>query len=235
LWQKAVAAACVGFLVHAVLFSFSRGGMLGMIVVVAVSFFLIPKRPVHYLALIAGVLLTLSAAGPQVVARFNSSFKGTEERDGSAQSRLDLWGICIQVAGEHPVTGLGPHHFHVHAHEFGMEVGKEAHTTWLSLAAEIGIPGVSFLLLFFVAALAQLWPITRTSVPVPDPFLRDVARMTIAAIVGYMFTAQFVTLYGVEGPYYVVLLGVGALKIMSPPDVLAAREHAGRTAEAGAL
>lgn len=233
LWQKAVAAACVAFLVHAIMFSFSRGGMLGLIVVLGVSFLLIPKKPVHYLALVAGVVLTLAATGPEVAARFGSTFKGGGERDGSAQSRLDMWAICVRVAGDQPVLGLGPNHFHVHAHEFGLPVGKEAHTTWLQLATEVGVPGVLFLLIFFLGTVFELWTFTRTSVPVPDPFFRDVARMTIAGITGFMFTAQFVTIPGVEGPYYVVLLGAGAVKLLSHPEVFAAPNPVGLTAEAG--
>src|SRR5579883_2940648 len=36
-WQKATAGLCIAFMVHAVLFSFSRGAMLGLILVVGLS------------------------------------------------------------------------------------------------------------------------------------------------------------------------------------------------------
>lgn len=232
LWQKGVAAACVAFMVHAILFSFSRGGMLGLIVVIGLSFILIPKRPVHVVALIGGIALTLAFTGPEVALRFTSTFVAEEERDGSAQSRVDMWWICVRVAGEHPVTGLGPHHFHVQAHEFGLNRGKEAHTTWLQLAAEIGIPGATLLSTFFLATLVRLGGMTRTSVPVPDPFYRDIARMVIASTVGYMVTAQFVTVPGIEAPYYIVLLGAGALKVLSNLDTYATPGSEPKTPEA---
>jgi len=219
LWQQAIAVACIGFLVHAIMFSFSRGGMLGLLLVVGLSFYLIPKRPVHFAALIVGILVTLGTTGQEVTERFNSSFAEEGERDSSAQSRVEMWKICVRVAGENPLFGLGPDHFHVHAHEFGLAVGKEAHSTWLQLAVEIGIPGVSFLFAFFALTVVRLWPVTRSSFPVPDPFLKDIARMVIASTAGYVFTAQFVTLPGVESPYYIVLLGAGALKILSNPDL----------------
>lgn len=232
LWHKAIAAACIGFMVHAILFSFSRGGMLGLIVVVGLSFLLIPKRPVHVLTLLGGALLSLAFAGQEVSQRFSSTFAEDGERDISAQSRLDMWEICIREAGQNPMLGLGPRHFHVHAHEFGLAVGKEAHSTWLQLAVEIGIPGAVFLTLFFSLAVVNMWLIVRTSSSVPDPFLRDLARMVIAAIVGYMFTAQFVTLHGIEAPYYIVLLGAGVLKLIVNPDLLTRQESTERCAEA---
>jgi O-antigen ligase len=214
-WQKAVAAGCVGFLVHAILLTFSRGGMIGLILVVGLSFFLIPKRPVHYLTMIGGVLLTLSFTGQEVVKRFDSVFAEEGKRDESAQSRLDMWAICARVAADKPLLGLGPYHFHLHSTEYGLPPGKEAHTTWLQLAAELGIPGVGFLLAFFTLAVVRSWRLARGSVAVSDPFLRDIARMVIAATIGFLFTAQFVTVTGIETPYYIVLLGAGALKLTS--------------------
>jgi O-antigen ligase len=126
-----------------------------------------------------------------------------------------MWEICTRVATENPVTGLGPHHFPVYSSSFGQTPNKEAHTTWLQLAAEIGIPGVLFLLAFYLITVVRLWPMTRSATPVPDPFLRDVARMVTASTVGFLFTAQFVTLPGLEAPYYIALLGIGAVRIRS--------------------
>jgi putative inorganic carbon (hco3(-)) transporter len=215
LWQKAIAAACIAFMVHAILFSFSRGAMLGLIVVVVTSFLLIPRRPIHYAALVGGALLTLAFTGPEVADRFGSSFADESQRDESAEGRVKMWGICARVATEHPIAGLGPHHFPIHATEFGLTPLKEAHTTWLQLAAEIGVPGVSCLLLFYLVSVIRLWPMTRQSYPLPDPWYRDTARMVIASTIGFVFTAQFVTLPGLEAPYYIVLLGLGALKLLS--------------------
>jgi probable O-glycosylation ligase (exosortase A-associated) len=221
-WQRAVAATCVGFLVHAVLFSFSRGAMLGLILVVGISFLLIPKKPIHFLLLFVAIGLTVAAAGKEVEKRFMSTFAEEKERDESAESRLEMWLLCVKVAGDRPVTGLGPHHFPVHASSFGLKPNKEAHTTWLQLAAEVGLPGVTFLLAFYSVTVFRLLPVLRESAIVPDPWLRDTARMVIASTVGFLFAAQFVTLPGLEAPYFIILLGAGALRVMSLSDYGAA-------------
>jgi putative inorganic carbon (HCO3(-)) transporter len=220
LWQKAVAGACIALMVHAILFSFSRGAMLGLIVVASLSFLLMQRRPIHYLGLLVAVGLTLGAAGKEVTKRFESTFAEKTERDESAESRVKMWGICLQATGNNPVTGLGPHHFPVYASSFGLNAGKEAHTTWLQLAAELGVPGAAFLLVFFLGTAVRLVPILRESCPVPDPWFRDAARMVIASTIGFVFTAQFVTLPGLEAPYYITLIGLGVLRLASDPDLL---------------
>ena len=58
---------------------------------------------------------------------------------------------------------------------------------------------------------------TRATYPAADPWFRDVARMVIASLTGFAVSAQFVSLVGLEAPYYVALLGAGALKLASVP------------------
>jgi hypothetical protein len=187
--------------------------MIGLVIVVSIAFLLIPKRPIHFGLLILGVVLTLSATGPQVVERFASAFASEKDRDASADSRVKMWGICLEQIQANPVIGLGPHHFPVFAHTYGLTRNKEAHTTWLQVAAEIGLPGVVCLLLFYLIPVIRMWPMTRESYPVADPWFRDTARMVVAAVTGFLVTAQFVTLPGLEVPYFVVLLGAGVLKL----------------------
>ena len=45
------------------------------------------------------------------------------------------------------------------------------------------------------------------------PELANACRMVIAALVGFMVAAQFVSLAGLEIPYYVTLVGAGYLKL----------------------
>src|SRR5579883_1721546 len=52
-WQKSIALASMAVMVHAVLFSFSRGGMLGLIAVGLAAFIVMPKRPKECLTFLA--------------------------------------------------------------------------------------------------------------------------------------------------------------------------------------
>jgi probable O-glycosylation ligase (exosortase A-associated) len=214
-WHKVLSWGAAGCCGHAVLLSFSRGAMLGVIVTGAMSFWLIPKRPKHYAAAAVALALGLRLAGPQVQERFATVFSSREERDVSAASRLDLWKACLECAARNPVTGLGPNHWPLVAHEFGFTVGKSAHSTWMETAAEQGVPGFALLAAFYVLCIAQLWPMRHDSYPVVDPWLHEAARMVIAGLVGFVVAAQFVTLHGLEIPYYTTLVGAGILKLNS--------------------
>jgi probable O-glycosylation ligase (exosortase A-associated) len=215
-WQTAVAILCVLLMLHAVLLSFSRGGMLAIILTGIISFLLIPRRTTHYVVFFAVVLIGLRLAGPGVVARFNTVFADAEERDFSAQSRLQLWSDCLKVMERNPLLGLGPNHWPRVASEFGWPAGKEAHSLWMQTGAELGFPGAAFLVLFYLLCVRRLWPFARSAtLAETTPWLGDVARMTVASIAGFVVAAQFVSLWSLEIPYYVILLGAAALKLLS--------------------
>jgi probable O-glycosylation ligase (exosortase A-associated) len=237
-WLKVLAFASAGFSVHAVFFAFSRGGMLGLIITAVISFVLIPKTLKHYLTFALAIALAIRLAGPEVIDRFVTVFVSAEARDASAQGRVDMWGICVDQMIAHPLLGLGPHHFPIHAQEFGLTPGKEAHSLWLQIGAELGVPGLLALCCFYLSCAMGLWPYAREKRPMVDPWINDTARMVIAALAGFAISAQFVSLPGLETPYYVVLLGAGSLKLAGLPAATAqpagyaGLAHAGSSAPA---
>jgi probable O-glycosylation ligase (exosortase A-associated) len=212
-WRKLLAFAIAAILAHAVLISFSRGALLALLVTGCFAFFLIPKSLKHYLIFAVAVLLMIRLTGKEVYERFESAF--SQNLDESAQSRLELWKACASIMVQKPL-GLGPDHFPVVAQDYGFNEGKEAHSLWLQLGAELGIPGLALLLAFFLLILARLWPFTRARFVATDPWFQDSARMVIASLVGFMMAAQFVSFKGFELPYYIAILGVGVLKLTSP-------------------
>ncbi len=212
LWQKVLAFGLGLLMVHAILFSFSRGGMLALAVTGAASFLLIPKKVAHYVLFAAAVLIAVRLAGPEVVERFRTTFAEAEQRDDSADSRVQLWKACLDSMGKRPL-GVGPDNFGEYMPEYGFPRGKKAHSLWLQVGAELGVPGLTFLVLFYGLCVWRLFPLTREKTPVPDPWFRGTARMVIASLVGFAVAAQFVSLDRLEIPYYVVLIGAGLLKI----------------------
>lgn len=228
-WEKAAAFGACLLMVHVILMSFSRGGMIGLIVTGATAFVLVPRRPAHYAVLIVIVLLGLRLAGEDIQKRFLSSFASADQRDRSAQSRIELWGNCLECMAANPVLGIGPHHWHLISHQYGWNSGKEAHTLWLTVGAELGTVGLALLVAFYGVCVVRLVRLTRRREPL-DPEYLSLARMVIAAIIGFAVSAQFVSLIGLELPYYVVLVGCGVLKFTTPsaarPDDAALRVSA---------
>ena len=214
-WQKGIALLCALLMLHSVMLSFSRGGLVALVITGVISFVLIPKKPQHYLVFALVLAISFRLAGAEVVERFGTAF--AEKRDGSAQSRLDLWVGCIQAMSDRPLLGIGPDQWPLISNLYGFDAGKEAHTLWLQTGAEVGIPGLGLLLLFYLLCIKRMWSYTRERRQDVDPWVRDIARSVVASIVAFMVAAQFVSLEGLELPYYAVMLGAGALKLLSKP------------------
>jgi putative inorganic carbon (HCO3(-)) transporter len=211
-WVRGAAVLCMAFILHTILLTYSRGAFVGLLVLGVTTFVLMPKRPKYVLAVLVIGLVTLRFVGPQLAERWESTFASAEERDGSAESRIDLWRDCLAIASDHPVFGIGPRNFPLIAHEYGWTNGKEAHSVWMQMLAETGFPGVGLLALFFVSAMIWLWPLARPRAIRVNSLEGGVALGVILGITGFMVAGQFVSLAGLETPYYVVLTGLVLMK-----------------------
>ncbi len=242
LWRRYLAFAAAAFMTHCVFFSFSRGGMLGLVFVGMATAILIPKTPKNLWLVALGASIALMMAGPEVVERFstvtNTSLTGASEEsvDSSAESRVQLWRICLKMTMEDPVFGKGPDHFPLLVQNypvssgggsFTFPQGKEAHTLWLQIAAELGLPGLAFLAAYYVLTVAALWKYTRLDKSDSAGLTPGAAaRMVCAALVGFILSAQFVSLEGLELPYYMTLVGLGSLKLDVLEEAFASPESA---------
>src|SRR5262249_2638139 len=86
---------------------------------------------------------------------------------------------------------------------------------WLEVGAEVGFAGLGCLVLFYGLTVVRLWPLARGKGETPDPWVPVAARMVVAALVGFAVAAQFVSLRGLEVPFYVAVIGAAVLKLCS--------------------
>jgi O-antigen ligase len=113
----------------------------------------------------------------------------------------------------YPLFGIGPGNFLPYSPFLGWATPKYAHTTWLTYGAEVGLPGLIFILLFYGVCMFRLVRYVWERAPVIDPWFYGAARMVFAGLVGFMVSAQFVAVAGIELPYYICLLGAAILKV----------------------
>ena len=76
----------------------------------------------------------------------------------------------------------------------------------------MGLPGLFMLMGYYGYAMWKLFLLQRRK-DVEDPWLVDAARMIVAALTGFVVSASFVSLEGLEFPYYAALIGAGALRV----------------------
>ena len=221
-YARCLAAASAALILHTTLLTFSRGAMLGLIAVVITAAVMLPKRPKYVGAVLVVVLLAARLVGPQLASRYGSAFANQEERDGSSESRLELWRDCMKVVADKPVFGVGPWNWAVVAESYGWPAGKSAHSVWMETAAEIGVPGVVAMIAFFGLAAVRLWPIARERQTETNRSECGVAAGVVLSIVGFAVAGQFVSVRGLEVPYFTALAGIPLLKNRAVQAVRAA-------------
>lgn len=211
-WSKLFCFVSLVMMMHVVMFSLSRGGMVAMGITGVVAFLLLPKKPLYLLLYVIIILAGIRLAGPTVVDRFMQVRE--YEQDGSAVSRMVLWGQCWDLMKEYPLLGVGPDNwFKVAINYWGHE--KAAHTLWLHVGAEIGFPGLGFLVGFYAFGVWHMLKYCRAKTPTIEPWMKGVARTVVCCIAGFAVAAQFLSAQGVELPYLIILMAAGMLKLES--------------------
>lgn len=220
-WEKALGAASSGLILHTILLTYSRGGILGLVLTLATIFFLLPKKPSYMAAVLVVALVAFRFAGPELVARFSTTFAEGENRDASAQSRVDLWKACWAMAVDSPLVGVGPRNFPTLAGNYGFTRGKEAHSTWMQTLAEMGFVGLGALVVFYGSAIAYLLPLAKRKWTPESKERIVLAGGILASLLGFILSAQFVTMTGLETSYYLIMAGA---ILVSLPATAAATE-----------
>jgi probable O-glycosylation ligase (exosortase A-associated) len=216
LWRRGLAAVICLLSVHAVMFSFSRGALLSLVMMGGFAFVLIPKRPLFVGAFVVATVIGVQLAGPEVLERFATVFVDKEERDESAESRLDLWKACMREMIANPITGIGLDHWKKRAHYHGFVEGKAAHSLWMQTGAETGVLGLGSLVAFYGLTMWRLWPVARGQLPLgADPYAIVVAQSVMCALSGCLVASQFVSSNLVEIPFYIAGAGIGTLRVLS--------------------
>ncbi|MGB0100758.1 MAG: O-antigen ligase family protein [Nocardioides sp.] len=178
----------------AVLGTFSRGAILGLVamVVLAVGARMIRIRTAFGLAvLVAAGVLAVVATLPGLVAT-SIEQKGVVA-DQNVSERFELWSAATKMTLESPVVGLGPGAFALDHDDYTSGLPADvnhpldvAHNTWLELSSELGVLGLLAFAALLVTAFGTAWSAWRRR---HDP----VAAATAVALVGTAVAATFVT------------------------------------------
>lgn len=211
LWRRLACFGMAAAMAHVPMLSFSRGGMLGILVASLAAVYLIEKSLRTWQMVAAAAVVGAVLAGPSVIDEFGTLFNKAEQRDASAQSRIDLWTDCVRAATTSPVFGIGQGRWQHVAANYGWPDGKAAHSLWFQTVAELGFPGVAILLLFY---LRTIWISWRLIPYAETREQRTHAKMTIASLFGFAVSASFLSVDGFEFPFYVAMLGACNAKLI---------------------
>jgi len=220
---RIAAAAAAALCLLSILFTFSRGGFLTLIVVGGLLIWRSKRR------LLVGGLLALGLCGflfltsDQITGQYVERAQTIQnyEEDGSAQGRINAWKTSWRVFLDYPWTGVGPNNLAAVYQRYSPqeERFRVAHNAYLQLLAECGLPA----LLLFVGALGVTWwRLQRLRDATDLSWVEVQARMLQISIAAYVVGSMFLNTAYSELIYYLMGLSVG-LEVVAESD--AAREE----------
>ena len=176
----------------------SRGGFVGLIAAMFVLW-LLNRRKIPTLILVAILSLSVYVVVPSSYWSHISTIQATGE--GTAKGRLDTWMAAWRMFKDNPL-GVGGGQFAIRFPEYQGDAfgehnmwGREAHSLWFTLLAELGIPGAILFAAHLRANWKALWHL-RNLPPIdgqPLPMLLSTAFA--ASFAGYLGAGTFLSAF----------------------------------------
>lgn len=157
-WRKLFYAGILMVLIFAIVATQSRGGIIAL-ASTALYLWIKSEGKIFGVVGIALVVVGIMAvAPPQFFDRMGSMTQTGDNMEGSAQGRIEAWKAGVRMAADHPLTGVGAGHFAV---KYGVEYKPEgskipwmtAHSNYFVILGELGIPGITFLVMIILTNL----------------------------------------------------------------------------------
>jgi len=199
-------AAIVSFLT--VVFTFSRGGFLGLAVALMILAFLNPPRPIDMVFAISlgiGLLFFVPQTYFDRVLSLNSLIPGQNSQginirdDNSFQGRASQVLTAWSMIKQYPLLGVGLNNFSSRYQEFTKEIGlassasaRSLHNLYLEVAAETGILGFSAFSMIIWLAVKSILNSRKIFL---ETLQEEYANLTVglaAGFGGYLIAAFFI-------------------------------------------
>lgn len=209
--MKAVCFFSTLCLIHVVLFSFSRGGQLGLLITGFMTFvailLVLPRKGLTLVLGFVVVMISLSLAGPEVRTEFWSIFADKGERDASAASRFDTWSAGWECMKDHPL-GVGPRNFNLIAHQYGLGRNKSIHNLYLQTGADYGFLGAIGLVMFYFGSAWQSFTMSLSPTARRLGWPRHFGQMVAISLTGFAVCSLFIGMETVEHGFIVATVGL---------------------------
>ena len=156
-------AAGAGFaMMGAVVASGSRGGFIGLVVMLVVlAAFAARQRPAMVVAAALAVMCALPVLPASYWRRISSITDSSKDDYQSSEARKRLFGESFDAFVENPLTGVGAGQFKDYKPEKRVEAWHETHNIWLQVAAELGIFGLAVFTFLMGRAFTGVWQTRR--------------------------------------------------------------------------
>ena len=237
LWIKAGLYFAFGTTVLAVLFTYSRGGFLGLAVVL--TCITLTRRFRTKLVVATGVALLIPLIVGLMPEHWMDRMRSITEyqQDGSALSRLEAWTAAWNLATDRPLTGGGfnalnnlevyyaynPAILEKMQGEGAQGVhASGVHSIYFELLAENGFPGFVMFILLCVLVFAAQATLVRRGKRVNSPEALGYGRLLAISLLAYLICGAFQEMVSFDLFYQVVAITIVAVRVhvMPTPHLL---------------
>lgn len=189
-WERWFCGVSLALTLFAVTLAASRGALLAIVV----SMFLVAwhsRRRVRALVVGAALLLPLLALSPttpleRLLAPTRSDLEATD-------NRTRIWEAGLVMFQHYPWTGIGVGNFKPLVGLYGQIAEPTvAHNTYLEVAAELGLPGITLFAAIFYCAFGSLVRVRRLA-PDRDHLLHRASLGIEGGLVAYLVAIFFIS------------------------------------------
>ncbi len=209
--KKILAAGSVGLILSGILLTYSRGAFVSMLLLTLILTIFKYIKIRHLLSGLLVILLLIAVVSPGYFVRMQTIF-GVEglvsdttqhKPDAVTRGRLTEMMAASKAFLDHPILGVGPHHYSLfYSVEYmndptialrQLNTNRRAHSLYPELAAETGIfgffvfMGIIFFMIYQLLVVRYRWSLF-------EPELAHLATAFIFSILGYLSTAIFLHL-----------------------------------------
>jgi putative inorganic carbon (HCO3(-)) transporter len=231
------AALCAVMMLGAVVASQSRGGTVGLAVVILIlGVSIARKKPGFAVAAALVLLLGVPLTPPSYWQRVSSIMDESLDSSGSRTTRREVMGESFQAFLDHPLTGVGAGQFKDYDPKNREQAWAESHNAVLQVAADLGVSGVAVFLFLVARALMagrqarqllgklNVRPAGRRKAkdsagaaavtPAEVDWIQSHGSALLAALAGWFFCALFASVAYGWTFYYLVALAIAPREML---------------------
>jgi probable O-glycosylation ligase (exosortase A-associated) len=216
-WLKRGYRVLFGFSIIAILFTYSRGAFVGLLVVIGILVWRSPWRLRFAVAIVIAAFVTSAVMPDRLRERIASisEQESSETRDSSVAGRFDAWHTASSIAAAHPVFGEGFRALwegEIWETFWGRNylAARDAHSIYFELLAEQGIVGFGLYLTLLASTLFGLSHVRRRWRGHPEyGYLSGYAEMNQLCLYPFMVSGAFLGVAYFD--LYFLLVGTSAV------------------------
>jgi O-antigen ligase len=219
-----VALGMAAIMTVAVVFSFSRGALVGLAAAGAYAV-IVHWRRLPVILLVVGLAIALVVGVyKRDPGRFDTSFevKGNIAQT-NIESRLDTWAAALELTAQQPLLGVGPGNFQDYfskatGRPAGTEQLTQVHNSYLDVATETGLIGAAAFILYLITVVGRARTATRRRLGAPGIGFALTVALVGVIVAGFFLSGQYAAPFWVLGGLAVAACHDPARGVVQPAE-----------------